>query len=128
VVVVIQERQHRQTQRDHRMRSRRWNSWNSAYQVVEQDKQKDARHERLILLVAVADDLLGLVADGAVDHLGHLLRGIWALDRQRRPHDEEKENQAERDQQLEREWVVDRCRRRRLNPYRMLQRRDRAAE
>ena len=54
---------------------------NEADQIVEQDEQEDAGYVGLEALVAVADDLLGLVADDLVNHLGDLLRRVGLLDR-----------------------------------------------
>ena len=47
---------------------------NQSDQIVEQHEQEDAGYVRLKALVAVADDLLRLVANDLVDHLGDVLR------------------------------------------------------
>ena len=72
-------------------------------QIVEQNEQEDAGDVRLEALVAVPDHLLGLVADDLMNHLGDMLHRPRLLDRQRKPHQNEKRNESGRNQQLQRE-------------------------
>ena len=45
VIVVIEERQHGNTQRHNRLAGRRYNAGNQADQVIEQNKKQDTGNE-----------------------------------------------------------------------------------
>ena len=57
--------------------------------------------------MAVTDDLVSLAAGELVDHLGDLLGGVWLVDGQGEPHEDEESDEAAGHQDFKGEGIAD---------------------
>jgi len=105
--VVVTERTNSAAQGNDWNPSRRFKCRNHAQQVAPQDENAERRQESNKFLAAVADDLVGLRIDKAVEQFGEVLNSSGPVDGQARPDQQEDRKQQYEDHQLHGEGIRD---------------------